>query len=205
MKKLVVLLLFCLQMVGQETIKIDSITKSNLILFSEGYFGLAGSNRSGLGFAGLNVNYQFNKKDLITARYTGFAGGKSSWFLFLPFFVESESRHEFALLYGKRWINSGSSWSISSGASITNAIYYQNNINLNKNIDEVYFGVPLEINVKWFKANKSRFRAYYGLIPIGKKKVAFGRSVGFKLIGNFGKNNYVGLAFTYGFGFHKKY
>ena len=59
--------------------------------------------------------------------------------------------------------------------------------------------------VKWFKAEKSRFRAYYGLIPIGKRKISFGRSVGFKLTANIAKNNYVGLTFTYGFGWHKKY
>ena len=93
--------------------------------------------------------------------------------------------------------------SISTGISYVETNYYQETEDYYEKVHEDYFGVPFEVNIKWFKSKKSRFRAYYGLIPIGKKKVAFGRSVGFKMIGNVGQNNYVGLAFTYGFGFIK--
>jgi len=60
------------------------------------------------------------------------------------------------------------------------------------------------VNVKWFKKEKKRFRAYYGLIPIGKP-TSFGRSFGFKLYGNIGKLSYVGIGINYGFGWHKRY
>jgi len=205
MKKLVLLFFVCLQAFGQEITEIDSVSKNNPILFSEAYFGGGGSDSGGLLILGLNLNYQFNKADLLTARYSGLAGGRNYYHLFFPFFVRGESREEFAFLYGKRWVDDNFSWSVSTGVSYTYREYHQKNEGYVEKLNEDYYGVPFEFSIKWFKGEKSRFRAYYGLIPIGKKKVSFGRSVGFKLIGNISKNNYAGVAFTYGFGWHKNY
>lgn len=72
-------------------------------------------------------------------------------------------------------------------------------------VSENSIGFPFEVNIKWFKNVKRRYRAYYWLIPLGHKKVAFGRSFGFKLVGNISKTNYFGLAFNFGLGTHKKY
>lgn len=207
--------LFCLNIYGQENVVNDSVQKENPIVFCELYFGIGGGNNSNdsnksLTIFGANVNYQFNKRDLITARFSGLLGVNENYYLLgpivpFPFSVRSEEQQEYALLYGKRWVNNGFSFSASAGISYIDREYYQKVDDFYEKANQSYFGFPIELNVKWFKAEKKVFRAYYGIIPIGKRKVSFGRSVGFKLIGNFAKNNYLGVAFTYGLGWHKKY
>lgn len=210
MKKLVVLLCFSLQMFGQETTEIDSLSTTNPILFAEIFGGGGGSNNGGVWLWGLNLNYQFNKKDVLTARYSGLAVGKRENvmlgpFAAIPVFVRRESQEEFALLYGKRWIDGNFSVTISTGISYVERDYYQETEDYYEKLREDYFGVPFEVSIKWFKSKKSRFRAYYGIIPIGKKKVSFGRSFGFKFTGNIAKTTYLGFGISYGFGWHKKY
>lgn len=210
MKKLIIILFLCFNAFGQNDSTIDSIQKTNPVIFSEGYFGGAGSNNGGLWLLGYNLNYQFNDKDLMTARFSGLLGTYDNYLLaspllILPFSTRKETQAEFALLYGKRWVYDNFSFSVSTGISHVDRDYYKKVDNYYENISENYFGVPIELNIKWFKSEKKRFRAYYGLIPIGKRKVSFGRSVGFKLTGNLAKNSYIGLALTYGFGWHKKY
>ena len=68
--------LFCLNIYGQENVVNDSVQKENPIVFCELYFGIGGGNNSNdsnksLTIFGANVNYQFNKRDLITARFSG--------------------------------------------------------------------------------------------------------------------------------------
>jgi hypothetical protein len=63
--------------------------------------------------------------------------------------------------------------------------------------------LPIELNFKWFKSKKKRYRIY-GIIPVGEP-TSFGRNFGFKLVGNISKNSFVGLGIVYGFGIHKKY
>lgn len=118
--------------------------------------------------------------------------------------MQREVQYEYGFLYGKRWTYGNYSLSGSVGISHFNRFYYEN-IQDEEKLHETYFGVPFEFNLKFFKARKQRFRAYYGLIPIGKKKVSFGRSVGFKLTGNIAKHSNLGIGINYGFGWHKKY
>jgi hypothetical protein len=209
MKKIILLLFFGINVFGQEVIIKDSINKSNPILFSESFFGLGGSENGGIFLVGLNLNYQFRKNDLLTARYTLNTSFSRQQVILSPLItlitVKSEIVNEYALMYGKRYIFNNCSLSFSSGISYGDITFYKNNDNYDQEVVQYSIGVPFEINLKFFKGEKSRFRAYYGLIPIGKKKVSFGRSVGFKLIGNIVNNEYFGLAFTYGFGWHKKY
>ncbi|WP_035693843.1 hypothetical protein [Flavobacterium soli] len=209
MKKLVVLFFFCLQVLGQNNTANDSLVKTNPILFAEIFGGFGGGTYGGAWSWSLALNYQFNEKDLLTARYSGVAVGKRDniviGFSAIPVFVRKESLEEYAVLYGKRWIDDGFSVSVSSGISFVNRNYYEEMEDRYEKLNEDFFGVPIEVSLKWFKSKKSRFRAYYGIIPIGKKKVAFGRSFGFKLSGNMAKSSYFGIGISYGFGLHKNY
>lgn len=194
-----------------QNVTVDEIgSKTNPVLFSEAYFGGAGSAKGGLWLLGYNINYELPNNNLLTARYAVLLGVYENYvlvnpLLILPFSVRKETQQELALLYGKRWTNTNFSYSFSAGISYTNRNYYDKVLDSYQEFKQDYFGFPFECNIKWFKPQKKIFRAYYGLIPIGKRKVSFGRSVGFKLIGNVTKNNYIGLSITYGFGWHKKY
>lgn len=215
MKYLYLFLLFPFFISAQQT-KTDSVTveKTNPIIFSEFFMGLGSGNSFG-GYLGGNLNYQ-HKKNLFTLRYTGFGaieytkvkGGNISHLLILPAYINIEQINEYALLYGNRYINNGFSFSWSAGLGLVHhkERNYIESLNQYSNWESsTNIGIPLELNVKWFKSEKKRFRAYYGIIPIGKKKVAFGRSFGFKFIGNISKNSYFGLGISYGFGTHKDY
>lgn len=185
-----------------------AIRKSNPILFSEGYLGYAGGSSNGFAL-GAGLNYQFYKKDLLTLRVTALLGNRMRYAAAevapFPDFVRQEVLEEYALLYGKRYIFDNFSLSFSGGISLTNRRFYEETTEFYQLNSDRMVGFPFEVNIKWFKSEKDRFRAYYGLIPIGKRKVSFGRSIGFKLIGNVSKTNYTGIGITYGFGFHKKY
>jgi len=205
-----VFLLFWSSSFGQEPVANDSVRKTNPIVFVESTSGFGGSNGGFVGFLGLNLNYQFNRTDLITTRFTALSGGTLGTALIspvtpLPIFIDRQKQYEFAALYGKRWTFSNCSLGVSTGIAHLQSTYFQDIENNFKKFETSSIGIPFEFNIKFFKAQKQRFRAYYGLIPIGTKKVSFGRSVGFKLMGHFSKNNWMGFGFTYGFGWHKKY
>jgi hypothetical protein len=111
---------------------------------------------------------------------------------------------EVAILYGLLWTYKSHSLSLSAGIST--------NDNINKLTDnnkeqflvyDHYFATPFEININFFKPNKNKYKLY-GVIPIGKP-TGFGRSIGFKILGNISKNNYIGFGITYGWGIHKVY
>ena len=173
------------------------------------YVGFGGANSAGWGIGG-NVNYQFNRTDLITARIGGFASYTTELALLapavgFPVFRRDEQMLDYGLLYGKRWIGKGSSFSISAGVAYINHQYLEK-------VDDQYYlqkenliGIPFEVNLKFFKKQKRRLRLYYGIIPVTKKRVAFGRSFGFKVVGNISKANYTAFGISYGFGWHKKY
>ncbi|WP_047549706.1 hypothetical protein [Psychroserpens sp. Hel_I_66] len=185
----------------------DSIpNKTNPIIYSELYFGLAGGKGIGLVVGG-ELNYQ-NKNDLFTVRYgyQTFAtfGGTSLGFIGIPSIETTLNNHEIGLLYGQRYVKDGHSFSFSGGISTNYSIGEQRNNEELLKQSQQYLGFPFEINIKWFKKAKKRFRAYYGLIPIGKP-TSFGRSFGFKLYGNISKYSYAGIGINYGFGWHKKY
>lgn len=109
---------------------------------------------------------------------------------------------ETGLLYGQRWIYNGSSISLSAGMSLnhkTEKVIDGNNQKIINN----YLGLPYELSFKWFKSKKKRYRIYE-LFPVGRP-TSFGRSLGFKLLGNLSKNSFIGFGIVYGFGIHKKY
>ena len=180
--------------------------KSNPIFYAEAIMGYAGGSAHGPTI-GVEFNYQI-KKNLLSLRYIyqtkyNFDYGVVG-FLAFPIITKDLNLNELSVLYGGRTVNDGHSWSFSGGLSSNFAIYkVRGDVNNHKN-SEFFLGFPFEINIKWFKKKKKRFRAYYGLIPVGKP-TSFGRSLGFKLYGNIGKVSYVGLGFNYGFGWHKTY
>ncbi|WP_037348822.1 hypothetical protein [Sediminibacter sp. Hel_I_10] len=195
-------ILYCYSQQEKDTI----YSKTNPIVYSELFMGFAGGNGIGVVIGG-ELNYQI-KKDLFTVKYgyqslaelTGTAVG----FIGFPAFEKTIDNHEISLLYGQRYIKDGHSFSFSGGISTNYADVKQPNNTMTTEESIQYFGFPFEANIKWFKKKKRRFRAYYGLIPIGKPS-SFGRSFGFKLVGNIGKFTYVGMGINYGFGWHKKY
>ncbi len=179
------------------------------IIFGEFIFGGAGEINGKGGFLlGAELNYQF-KSNLFSIRYLEHIQLESdavflSPFTPIPIIREKNNQKEIGLLYGKRWIYDGSSLSVSGGVSLNN---YSNQITDENNeritIKNNYIGLPIELNFKWFKSKKKRYRIY-GIIPVGEP-TSFGRNFGFKLVGNISKNSFVGLGIVYGFGIHKKY
>ena len=191
--------------VAQDSLATKPVDVTNPILFTEFYGGVAGGSSGGF-FGGLNLNYQ-TKNNLYTARYTGVINPRLTAVLFIiPAFITDETITEYAFLFGKRYIYNNHSLSYSGGVSIVNRrflIDYPNNLNLYESQNNI--GFPFEVNIKWFKRAKKPYRIYYGLIPIGKRKVGFGQSVGFKLVGNISKTYFVGVGLNMGVGWHKIY
>jgi hypothetical protein len=200
------LLLFCVSANAQDSLKAVETKKPNKIIFFEYYFGFGGGNTSGF-VLGASANYQ-NKKDLFTFRLGGFAGFNQTTILVGPLLDPLELRSDkivdYSLLYGKRWIGERASFSVSGGFSMTNWKHEQKIDDHYKYLSENSVGFPFELNLKWFKKEKQRLKAY-GLIPISRGKVPFGGSFGFKIVGNISKTNYIGFAFNMSFGMHKKY
>jgi|SRR6218665_373761 len=202
------LLLFSINsVIAQDSLAVK--TKTNPIVFSEMYVCFGGANSAGWTIGG-TVNYQFSNTDLLTVRLGAYAGFHTELALLapavgIPVIKRNELIADYGFLYGKRWIAGGTSFSVSAGISFLHHEYLEE-------INEDYYlrkenvmGIPFEMNVKFFKKQKRRLRIYYGLIPLTKKKVAFGKSFGFKVVGNIGKANYFAIGISYGIGTHKKY
>lgn len=198
---LVILLMLSLGIAAQKP-----IDKTNPIIFIEGMIGGGGGEFSGFVF-GATANYQTGK-NLFTARvaehratnYTAIALGLSG----LPIFTPRMRNTEYALLYGRRYTKKSFSYSFAAGFSHNTL-----DTKLRGNDGVVYIdtksyqGFGYEFNVKWFKSQKEPYRLYM-LFPIGKP-TAFGRSFGFKLMGNISQHSYFGIGLTYGLGWHKYY
>lgn len=178
--------------------------KSNPIIYFEGLFGYAGGEVSGLTIGGI-LNFQSNK-DLFTVRLQNQTKIDSDYLALFPFsaLFSKVNIDEFSVLYGKRHIVDNKSYSFSLGLSsnIKHTRIRENNVVFWD--DEKYFGIPFEINIKWFKREKKRFRILYGIVPVGKE-TGFGRSIGFKFYGNIAKTSYIGVGINVGLGWHKKY
>lgn len=216
MKKIIftILMLFCLSLYAQEEApkKEDTLAlkeKTDPIFFAESFFGLGNvdspnDNISSTFSFGGELNYQFNK-NLFSARFLYHSSVEVVPVLIaIPVFIEREKHVEWGALYGRRWIFNGSSVSISGGISLNHSTFFISNQDSDPTkLRENHVGVPLEVNFKFFKSKKDRYRIY-GMIPVGKP-TSFGRSVGFKLIGNISKYSFIGVGLTFGFGFHKKY
>lgn len=208
------LTLFCaicistFQVFAQDTVKTNSVVKTNPIIFGEFYAGSAVAGVSGIE-AGLGLNYQI-KKSLITIRYTEIDHTKLAvvpivFFIGIPIVVDLGHASEFAALYGLRSIKAGHSLSFSFGVSQNTHVVkcYDNNYNLQSQTQSSYVGMPFEFNIKWFKKSKARYRIYY-LIPVGKPS-GFGNSIGVKLSGNISQYSYLALGINLGLGYHKSY
>lgn len=199
---------------AQDSLKVrqDSLkaaTKSNRIYFYEGYVGFGGAKTAGW-TAGVTLNYQFFRTDLLTARVSTFIGYESEVAMLgpvigFPVFIREEKIADYGLLYGKRWIRGGVSFNVSAGVSFVRYDFLKEEDSNYIQKRKDFFGVPFELSLKFFKNIKRRLRLYYGIIPVTKQKVAFGRSIGFKLVGNLSGASYTGFAISYGFGCHKKY
>lgn len=186
----------------------ESKTKENPIVFAEGNFGFGNGSADGL-VIGYTLNYQF-KGNLLTFRNNYLASKNKdrdkglSRALIFPAYVQGNSINEYALLYGRRLIFDGSSLGFSLGISTNNAVYRNEIDDSIQRTSVNYMAIPYEVSFKLFKRDKSRYRVLYGLIPIGSP-TAFSRSFGVKLFGSLGKESYLGIGFTFGFGWHKKY
>lgn len=197
-----IIFLFCLFSLSVYSQEISNSKEP--IIFGELLLGGAGEVKGEGGFLyGVTLNYQ-HENDLFSIRLLEFLQLEWDWeFFLIPIVKEKISQKEIALLYGKRWIYDNYSLSASGGVSWNN---YSDNLmnNGNKRVDTNYLGFPLELNFKLFKSRKERYRIIYGMIPIGKP-TSFGRSFGFKLVGNISKNSFIGFGVTIGLGIHKKY
>ncbi len=170
--------------------------------------GLGGTFGENLGLVtGFGIHYQ-QKKNLYSFRYI--YNPQYSYdvavvaFTAFPIISVKNSLEEYAAMYCIRKINDGHSFSFSAGVSynsFTSRLRDENNASYTT--VEEYIGFPFEVNVKWFKKEKKRFKIYH-VIPVGKP-TAVGGSFGFKLVGNISKNSFIGVGIVYGLGMHKVY
>ena len=191
--------------------------KENKIIFVELINGLSIYNNNEGSSLGFVLNYHLNK-NLYAARFisNNFEKRDGSDLSFvLPSFLEITKTkiNEIGLLFGKRFITKRNSFSFSLGASFN---FYDSEFTkrvssflTNMETKEIetysknYFGLPFELNIRWSKKNKSKYRVLE-LIPIGKK-TTLGNSLGIKIFGNLSENSLIGFGITLGIGTHKKY
>ncbi|TDO77326.1 hypothetical protein EV143_10488 [Flavobacterium chryseum] len=187
---------------GQQTNDVELKEKSNPIIYAELFLGFANMNHFGF-TGGLELNYQY-KKSLFSFRYANAAGYISNGitpFFPVPTYYKSEDNNEYAILYGRRWMSDRRSFSISTGVSCNNLDSKRRFIDEEAETYgfvqkyETFYGVPFEVNYKWFYKKKRSKLIYNALIP----------SIGAKLFGNFSKNSYIGVGLSVGLGFSKEY
>lgn len=200
------LLLFALLATGFSGFSQDSTAvKSNLVLFAEIYGGFGGGTFGGANY-GLTGNVQIGKH-LFTGRWVRHSQ-LSAESLYLPAQdtdVDLKLRiTEVAALYGWRFVENATSYSFSLGIS---GQEYREKLIFDDVPEEfrfsTEFGLAYEVNVKWFKKKRQPYRVAY-IAPVGPP-TGFGRSFGFKLVGNVSKHYYFGIGMTLGLGWHKRY
>ena len=174
----------------------DTIKKSNPILFADISIGLGRVEKLAY-ISSLSLNYQFGN-NLLTARLMQIARVEKH-VVFLPIDITTFTDH--ALMYGKRYITDGESFSFSAGISLVNK---SECIDSNTKLESAFFGVPFELNYIYFNKKRAPYRIIYGLIPIGKP-IAFGRSIGFKFYGTISKSPVFGIGVSTSIGWHKHY
>ncbi|MDT0647527.1 hypothetical protein RM545_12580 [Zunongwangia sp. F260] len=186
----------------------DTIKKTNPVLFGEIILGYGGSFGEFGGFAyGGSGNIQY-EKHFFTIRHIENPqfqyGAVAIGLIGIPIVKSKFKNTELALLYGRRYVKNGRSLSFSGGISKNEfeAKFRDENDQSLKVVAD-HYGFAYELNVKWFKAKKKPYRIY-AIIPV-TKPTSFGRSFGFKLTGNISEHSYLGVAMTYGFGWHKEY
>ncbi len=206
MKKIVFFLVFFLI---YNTYSQENKNGREPIIFGEIIFGGTNEINGNNGFLiGGEIKYQL-KNNLFSFRYLENSQLQSDVLYVFPFIAfpivkEKKNTREIGILYGKRWGYKSSSISISGGISLNTSlekIKSQNNVY--HKMKDTFLGIPFEFNFKWFQSKKKKYRLY-GIIPIGRP-TSFGRSFGFKILGNISKNSFIGFGFVYGLGVHKKY
>ncbi|MGO4771073.1 hypothetical protein ACEN2I_05380 [Flavobacterium sp. W22_SRS_FK3] len=183
-------------MFSQQNDDLETKEKLNPVIYLEGFGGPAIVQNVGI-VGGVEINYQY-QKSLFSFRFTNAVGyTKQEDFIIFPTYRKSEDFKEYSFLYGRRWLYTNHSYSISAGISY-------NNLELSVIIDEegnhyehtkYLYGVPFEANYKWFYRKKKSNLIYNILIP----------SVGVKFFGNIGECSYVGAGVCVGFGLSKNY
>jgi len=184
----------------------DSLKKPNPIIYFESCLSLP-LNQSGVQL-NLDLNYQV-RSSLYTLRFVGagyFDVGTValSPVNYFPTISGKGGLEEYGILYGRRSVKAGHSFSISAGLSFNDRTGYVAGINnQQQHYESFYIGLPFEMNVLWFKPVKRRYKVY-GIFPVGKP-TAFGNSFGFKLSGNISEHSYFSLGIVFGMGDHKEY
>lgn len=164
----------------------ENAIKEHPIIFLEGFVGISVISEAGVA-GGFEVNYQ-RKSNLFSFRITEIAGYKKDSLAYLfPSYTRAKYDNEYALLYGKRWLQNTHSFSLSGGVSYNRFILDEMSFSTN------YVGLPLEANIIWYYSKRKKaFR--YCFVP----------KVGVKLFGSISKNSFIGIGVSLGFGYHIK-
>lgn len=177
----------------------DSL-KTNPIIYADMAFSAFTSVKDGLLFSGA-FSYQ-DDDNLFTLKATGI--GHMDRIIFNPDFDEGHIYGEAGLLYGKRWISGGHSFSFSAGLALEGqTTYYSYHGSPETQTHTNYIGFPFEADVLWFKARKRRSRIY-GIIPYGKP-TGLGSSVGLNIAGNVSAHSFISFGIVFGVGEFRRY
>lgn len=106
---------FCLLSAISVTSQSDFIQQPNPIVFGEFGFGIARFNSNRALHANASINYQYHN-NFFSFRYSETAILRVGFLLIIPFVTTESLNTEYAILYGKRWIENGHS-TISVGFS----------------------------------------------------------------------------------------
>jgi hypothetical protein len=179
--------------------------ESNRIFYMNFMIGTSSVSERNLS-SSLSLNYQ-NGKNLFTFKRNQSKQLENNIFdiiyaLPISILYTDVSSRENSYMYGRRVIKKGFSFSFSTGISFIK--FNEFNDSLSEIINqEKLIGIPLEINLLWFKKDKEKVKLL-GLIPIGKE-TGFGLSSGLKLYGTISKRSYIGAGLVFGFGYYKDY
>ena|SRR5690554_1407136 len=168
----------------------DSIVKPNPIIFGEGYFGILGGEFEGGFSVGGTLNWQFHQKDLLTLRASYFGGFKLDYVMVspmtpFPIIRDREKIREYGVLYGKRYVFKGGSFSFSGGIAYYDRDYYKKHTNGYTFEKENYFGFPFELNYKIFKSKKKTVQSLLWNCSDREEKSCFRKKYWLKTIWKF--------------------
>jgi hypothetical protein len=200
MKQLILLpcfiFLFSLSLFGQDSIK------TNPVIYADGGFGIPLGDMSGLQLnAGLN--YQAGK-NLFTLRANAIGGNFPEGGISTTVPRRVSDLYEYGILYGRRFINGGRSFSFSAGIAYDDrptSVTFKG-VEL-RNFSSRYPAIPFELNWLWFQKNKQP-NPLSLLFPV-EKTTGYSGSVGLRLSGNISKYSYVALGAVFGLGWHRQY
>lgn len=188
------ILVYAPRVFGQDSLK------TNPIIYSDFSITPITSVDGGM-LADAGFNYQTGKS-LFTLRLTGI--GHMDIMTPYPNFGTRYTYAQGALLYGRRVISGGHSFSFSAGLAPVMQIATTNHGELPvTQTRSHYIGLPFEANLLWFKGKKRRSRIY-GIIPYGKP-TGFSSSVGLAVAGNVSAHSFVSFGVVFGLGYFRGY